>query len=242
LSQVNFHYTAADLPALHQVSLTIPAGQITALVGPSGAGKSSLVNLLTRLYDPSDGQVLVDGIDLRDLEIGSWRQRVAVVSQDVFLFHDTIRVNLRFARLDATDEQIVHACQLAQAHEFISAMPEGYETVVQDRGARLSGGQRQRLALARALLVEADLLILDEATSELDGPTEQAIQQALTQHWRGRTALVIAHRLSTVAQADNIYVLEAGRVVEQGRHEDLLAQAGPYARLVKAHQLVTANA
>ena len=168
LEQVTFRYVPEEPPVLHEVSLAIPAGRMTAVVGASGSGKSSLVNLLARLYDPTAGRVLVDGMDLRQLNISAWRQRVAVVSQDVFLFHATVWENLRFARPDATDAEILAACRLAQAHGFLAALPLSYDTILQDRGLRLSGGQRQRIALARALLVDADLLILDEATSELD--------------------------------------------------------------------------
>jgi subfamily B ATP-binding cassette protein MsbA len=234
LEQVTFSYAPEEPPVLLEVSLTIPAGQVTAVVGASGTGKSSLVNLLTRLYDPAAGRVLADGVDLRRLQISSWRRRVAVVSQDVFLFHAGVRENLRFARPDATDAEIVAACRLAQAHDFLAALPLGYDTILQDRGLRLSGGQRQRIALARALLVDADLLILDEATSELDAPTEQAIHDALARHYAGRTVLIIAHRLSVVCGANGIVVLEGGRVVEQGTHGELIGRNGVYARLARA--------
>lgn len=232
---VSFRYSADTPLILHDVSLRLPRGQITAVVGPSGAGKSSLVNLMARLYDPSAGRVCLDGVDLRRLEIGSWRQRMAVVSQDVFLFHASLWENFRFARPDATEAEIIQACRLAQAHEFIMAMPEGYDTVVQERGARLSGGQRQRIALARALLMQnADLLILDEATSELDAPTEEAIHQALQNNYQNKTVLIIAHRMSVVRQAHQIYVLEQGRVVEHGLHANLLELGGVYAQLAQA--------
>jgi subfamily B ATP-binding cassette protein MsbA len=234
LEQVTFRYTPEEPPVMREVSLAIPAGRVTAVVGASGAGKSSLVNLLTRLYDPTAGRVLVDGMDLRQLQIGAWRQRVAVVSQDVFLFHASVWENLRFARPDATDAEIVAACRLAEAHDFLAALPLSYNTILQDRGLRLSGGQRQRIALARALLVDADLLILDEATSELDAPTEQAIHDALARRYDGRTVLIIAHRLSVVCGADRIIVLEGGRVVEQGTHGELVERNGVYARLAQA--------
>lgn len=236
--QISFRYSAETPLILQDVSLRIPRGQITAVVGASGAGKSSLVNLITRLYDPTAGQVCLDGVDLRRFEIGSWRQRVAVVSQDVFLFHASVWDNLRFARLNATEAEMIHACRLAQAHDFIMAMPNGYDTVVQERGSRLSGGQRQRIALARALLMQnADLLILDEATSELDAPTEEAIHLALQNNYQNKTVLIIAHRMSVVRQAHQIYVLEQGRVVEHGLHTDLLQQGGVYTQLAQAYTL-----
>jgi ABC-type multidrug transport system fused ATPase/permease subunit len=237
LEAVTFRYAQEELPVLQDLTLYIPHGQMTAVVGASGAGKSTLVNLLARLYDPDEGRVCVDGVDLRELEITSWRQRIAVVSQEVVLFHTDVWENLRFARADASEAEIIRACQLAQAHEFITALPAGYATLLQEQGVRLSGGQRQRIALARALLRDPDLLILDEATSEVDTLTEQAIQAALDAYRRGRTLLVIAHRLSTVARADCIYVLDAGRVVEQGSHADLLAQRGVYWQLVQAQAL-----
>jgi len=234
--RASFRYTADNPVILQNVTLNIPCGQITAVVGASGAGKSSLVHLITRLYDPTEGQVCLDGTDLRRFEIGSWRQRVAVVSQDVFLFHASVWDNLRFARPNATETEIIHACRLAQAHEFITAMPEGYDTMVQERGSRLSGGQRQRIALARALLMkDTDLLILDEATSELDVPTEEAIHQALQNNYQNKTVLIIAHRMSVIRHAHQIYVLERGRVVEHGTHADLLQLDNIYAQLVQLH-------
>jgi ABC-type multidrug transport system fused ATPase/permease subunit len=234
LEKVTFRYLPTEPAVLHNVSLTIHAGQVTALVGASGAGKSSLVNMLTRLYDPTEGTVSVDGVDLRRLQISTWRQRVAVVNQDIFLFHANIWENLRFARPWATDVEIVAACKLAQAHDFLLAMPDGYDTVLQERGMRLSGGQRQRIALARALLMDADLLILDEATSELDTLTEQAIRSTLSKHYVGRTVLIIAHRLSTVRGSDRIFVLEKGCVAEQGNHDELMFRGGVYARMAQA--------
>lgn len=236
LEHVFFRYAPAEPAVLQDVDLTIRTGHVTSVVGSSGAGKSSLINLITRLYDATEGTVCVDGLDLRQLQIRTWRQRVAVVSQDIFLFHASVWENFRFARPEANDADIVAACRLAQAHEFILAMPEGYETILQERGMRLSGGQRQRIALARALLINADLLILDEATSELDAHTEQAIHNALAKRYAGRAVLIIAHRLSAVCHADRIYVLEQGRVIEQGNHNELMRLGGVYSRLAEAQK------
>jgi subfamily B ATP-binding cassette protein MsbA len=241
LDCVTFRYAPDESPVLQDVTLHISKGQLIAVVGASGAGKSTLVNLITRLYDPTAGRVCVDGVDLREMQIASWRARVAVVSQDVFLFHASVRDSLRFARPDADAEEIMSAARVAQAHDFITALPGGYDTILQERGARLSGGQQQRIALARALLLDADLLILDEATSALDAPTERAMHAALEAYRRGRTALVIAHRLATIQAADWIYVLNAGAVAEQGTHAELMRLGGIYWRLAQSQSIREGN-
>jgi ABC-type multidrug transport system fused ATPase/permease subunit len=237
LDHVSFRYPGEKEFVLWDLSLSIPKGRFTAVVGASGAGKTTLVNLLTRMYDCTDGAILVDGKPLQDLELGSWHSKVAVVNQDAFLFHMTALENLRFAKPDATEAEIEDAARRAQAHELLTTLPEGYRTNLLDRGLRLSGGQQQRIALARALLMDAEVLILDEATSELDSQTENAIQQALENNSRGQAVLAIAHRLSTIFIADCIYVMESGRVVEFGRHDDLMAKRGAYWRLVEAQSM-----
>ncbi|MGC1751609.1 MAG: ABC transporter ATP-binding protein, partial [Trebonia sp.] len=216
---------------LHNVSFTAPAGQLTALVGPSGAGKTTITQLVSRMYDPNDGAVLIGGHDLRDVTLDSLHDVVGVVTQDAHLYHDTIRANLLYARPSATEAELIEACQSAQIWDLISVLPDGLDTIVGDRGYRLSGGEKQRVALARLLLKAPSIVVLDEATAHLDSESEAAVQQALTLALRGRTSLVIAHRLSTVLNADQILVIEAGQVVERGTHEDLLAVDGLYAEL-----------
>jgi ATP-binding cassette subfamily B protein/subfamily B ATP-binding cassette protein MsbA len=228
---VTFQYAEADAPAVAALSFTVPAGRMTALVGVSGAGKSTLVNLLLRLYDPTSGAILADGLELGVYDIASWRRGLGVVEQDPFLFHDTVGANIAFGKPGATREEIEAAARLANAADFIARLPQGFATVVGDRGYRLSGGQRQRVAIARALIGQPDVLLLDEATSNLDSESEQAIQGALAGLRRERTVVVIAHRLSTVRQADRILVLDEGGLVEQGNHAELLAANGRYARL-----------
>jgi ATP-binding cassette subfamily B protein len=230
---VSFTYPGATRPALAGVDLHIPAGTLVALVGPSGAGKTTLTSLVPRFYDPQSGAVLVDGLDLRAVTLESLAQQVGVVFQDTFLFHATVAENLRYGRQGATDTELVAAARAAYLDEFITSLPDGYDTVVGERGYRLSGGEKQRLAIARALLKDPRILILDEATSHLDTASEQLIQAAMQPLLAGRTALVIAHRLSTVLAADLICVLDAGRIVERGTHAELLDHAGLYASLYR---------
>jgi subfamily B ATP-binding cassette protein MsbA len=227
---VRFRYRP-DAPALEGIDLTVPAGSVTALVGRSGFGKSSLLNLVPRLYDVTEGRVTIDGQDVRAVTLASLRAAVAVVSQEVVLFDDTIARNIGFGRPGASPAEIEAAARAAAAHDFVAALPEGYDFRVGPGGGRLSGGERQRVALARAFLKDAPILLLDEATSALDSESERLVQEALTRLMRGRTTLVIAHRLSTVRDADQIAVMESGRVIETGRHDALLAASGAYARL-----------
>jgi ATP-binding cassette subfamily B protein len=216
---------------LHDMSFTAPSGQLTALVGPSGAGKTTITALVSRMYDPNDGAVLIGGHDLRDVTLDSLHNVVGVVTQDAHLFHDTIRTNLLYARPGASEAELVEACEAAQIWDLISVLPDGLDTIVGDRGYRLSGGEKQRVALARLLLKAPSIVVLDEATAHLDSESEVAVQRALSEALRGRTSLVIAHRLSTVREADQILVIEAGQVVERGTHEDLLEAGGLYAEL-----------
>src|SRR5579884_4059929 len=229
---VTFGYTDAR-QVLAGVSLHIAPGQVAAFVGHSGGGKTTITQLVPRFYDPDSGRVLVDGHDVRTLTLESLRRDIGIVTQETYLFHDTVAANLRYAKPDATDEELHAAARTANIHEFISSLPAGYETVVGERGHKLSGGERQRLAIARVLLKDPKILILDEATSALDSHNEAAIQAALVPLMRGRTSLVIAHRLSTILSADVIFVVDAGRIVEHGTHAQLLAREGEYARLYR---------
>jgi subfamily B ATP-binding cassette protein MsbA len=217
--------------ALTNVTLAVPAGKTVALVGPSGAGKSSILNLIPRFYDVDDGRVTVDGSDVRDVTMASLRANIGLVSQETSLFADTVRANIAYGKANASEAEIVEAATRAGAHDFIAALPEGYDTPVGGQGVKLSGGQRQRIAIARAMLKNAPILLLDEATSALDTNTESLVQAALRELMRGRTTLVVAHRLSTVVDADIIYVMDEGQIAESGSHADLLARGGVYARL-----------
>jgi subfamily B ATP-binding cassette protein MsbA len=235
---VSFCYRTKATPAIKDISLHIPKGKLTALVGPSGAGKSTIVNLICRFYDVTAGEILVDGTPLNAFESGSWRSRIAVVSQDPFLFAATIADNIAYSRPGATRAEIQDAARRAHAHEFICELPQGYETLVGDRGVRLSGGQRQRIAIARAFLCNAELLILDEATNELDGLSEALIQEVI-RSLRGQcTVLAIAHRLSTIEEADHIVVLDKGSVVEDGQLVELIEKNGLFARLYRSQRSV----
>jgi subfamily B ATP-binding cassette protein MsbA len=230
---VSFGYDSSSL-VLHNITLTIEHGQTTALVGGSGAGKSTLVDLLARFHDPSNGGIFIDGTDLREFEVRTLRQRMAIVSQDTFIFNTSVRNNIAYGSEGADEASILEAAHLANALEFIQEMPEGFDTQLGDRGVRLSGGQRQRIAIARALLRDPDILILDEATSALDSVSERLIQESLEKLAQGRTVIAIAHRLSTIVRANKIIVLEQGRIVEQGRYQELLEQRG---KLWKYHQI-----
>jgi len=228
--------------ALSDVSFEMKSGQLVALVGPSGAGKTTITYLLPRLYDPTDGRITIDGYDLRDVAIESLAQQVGMVTQETYLFHDTIRANLLYARPDATDSALETACRAANIHDFIVSLPEGYESIVGERGYRLSGGEKQRIAIARVILKDPRILVLDEATSHLDSQSEALIQAALAPLFAGRTSLVIAHRLSTILAADTILVLDQGRIVETGDHATLLAKDGLYADLYETQFAATTEA
>lgn len=231
---VDFSYNQNEDPVLHNISLTLKRGEMTALVGASGAGKSTLADLIPRFFEPTQGQILIDGIDLRELEIDTLRRKLSVVSQDTFIFNTSIRNNIAYALEEVDESTVYEAARLANALEFIQDLPEGLDTQLGDRGVRLSGGQRQRIAIARALLRNPDILILDEATSALDSVSERLIQESLEKLSVGRTVIAIAHRLSTIVRADKVVVLEQGRIVEQGGYQELLEQRG---ELWKYHQM-----
>ncbi|HYN20051.1 MAG TPA: ABC transporter ATP-binding protein [Thermoanaerobaculia bacterium] len=231
--RVEFRYPSrqSELAVLDGISFQVSAGETLGIAGPTGAGKSTIIKLLLRFYDVTGGAVRLDGHDVRDLALADLRQNIALVSQDVYLFHGTVRENIAYVTPDAPIEEVVRAAELAQLHDFVASLPQGYETLVGERGVKLSGGQRQRLSIARAILKNAPILILDEATSSVDTETERAIQQSLKTITAGRTALIIAHRLSTIRHADRILVLRDGRVAEEGHHADLVARGGTYADL-----------
>jgi ATP-binding cassette subfamily B protein len=232
LENVSFEYQNTDNQSvIHNLSLKMPAGETVGIVGSTGAGKTTLVKLLLRFYDVQSGCIRLDGHDLRDLRVKDLRRAIGFVSQDVYLFHGTVRENIAYGSFDASDEQIVNAAKIAEAHDFILSLPQGYDTIVGERGQKLSGGQRQRVSIARAILKDPPVLILDEATSSVDNETEALIQRSLEKIAVGRTTIVIAHRLSTVRNADRILVLERGQLVEHGRHDELVASGGIYARL-----------
>lgn len=232
---VSFHYIPGE-PVLEDINLVIPSRNIVALVGPTGVGKSTLVSLIPRFYDVTEGRITLDGRDVRDIELSSLRQQISIVLQDVFLFHGTVRENILFGRPGATEQEMIEAAKIANAHSFIMDLPNGYDTLIGERGVKLSGGQKQRLSIARAVLKDAPILILDEATSSVDTQTEVLIQEALERLMRGRTTIVIAHRLSTIRNADQIVVLEGRRVKEIGSHVELMARRGLYWQLTTAQQ------
>jgi subfamily B ATP-binding cassette protein MsbA len=229
--RLSFYYDGMDEAALREIDLTVKAGEVVALVGSSGSGKTTLMNLLLRFYDPTEGVIRIDGTDLRDVTLESLRKQIGLVAQETILFDDTVARNIAYGMGPVDPGRVIEAGRAAYAHEFIQRLPQGYDTMIGERGVRLSGGQRQRLAVARAILRDSPILILDEATSSLDSESEMYIQKALANLLKNRTTFVIAHRLSTVQNASRIVVVEQGRIVEVGRHQDLLLQGGVYKKL-----------
>jgi ATP-binding cassette subfamily B protein/subfamily B ATP-binding cassette protein MsbA len=230
---VSFDYIKG-ITVLKDISFKAKAGETVALVGPTGVGKTTLANLIPRFYDPDAGQILIDGKDIRDMDLTSLRKQVSFVSQDVFLFNGTVKENILYGRLDASDEEVIAAAKAANAHDFIMELADGYNTQVGERGVKLSGGQKQRISIARAILKDAPILILDEATSSVDTQTERLIQEALEKLMKNRTTIVIAHRLSTIQKADQIIVIKEGKITEKGKHEELLELKGLYSQLCEA--------
>jgi ATP-binding cassette subfamily B protein len=230
---VTFYYEP-EKPVLENVSFTVRPGETIALVGPTGAGKTTIVNLISRFYDVVDGRVLIDGVDIRDVSLNSLRKQMGVMLQDPFIFSGTVMDNIRYGKLDATDEEVMEAARVVYAHEFIKDMEDGYYTEVQERGSRLSQGQKQLISFARALLADPKILILDEATSSIDTRTEILIQSGLRELLKGRTSFVIAHRLSTIRNADRIMVIDHGRIMECGSHDELIKKKGIYYNLYRA--------
>jgi subfamily B ATP-binding cassette protein MsbA len=229
--RLSFYYEGMEEAALREIDLTVTAGEVVALVGSSGSGKTTLMNLLLRFYDPTEGVIRIDGTDLRDVTLESLRKQIGLVAQETILFDDTVARNIAYGLGPVDPKRVIEAARAAYAHEFIQRLPQGYDTMIGERGVRLSGGQRQRLAVARAILRDSPILILDEATSSLDSESEMYIQKALANLLKNRTTFVIAHRLSTVQNASRIVVVEQGRIVEIGRHQDLLLRGGVYKKL-----------
>jgi subfamily B ATP-binding cassette protein MsbA len=231
IKQASFHYDTASGKVLQDIDLVIKKGELVAIVGPTGSGKSTLVNLIPRFYDVTEGHILFDGVDVKDVSFKSLRGQVGIVTQEAILFNDTVKNNIAYGTFDVSLDQIQSAAQMAFANYFVEKMPKGYDTIVGDRGFRLSGGEKQRLTIARAILKNPPILILDEATSQLDSESEKFVQEALDKLMQGRTVIAIAHRLSTIMKADKIVVLEAGKIVGMGKHDDLLFSTPLYRRL-----------